>query len=155
MPSLELKIPPAVVVLGFALFMWLASRLVPTMALPMASGLRIGMAAVIVIFALGIAAAGVVSFRKAKTTVNPMKPATTSSLVSEGVYRYTRNPMYLAMALVLLAWAIWLSHVLALVFVSLFAVYINRFQIAPEERALLTLFGSEYSTYREKVRRWF
>jgi len=152
--SLELKVPPVVVVLCCALSMWLTSKLLPTMELPLTNGLRVGVATAMAISGLCIAAAGVVSFRKAKTTVNPTKPAATSSLVSEGIYRYTRNPMYLAMALVLLAWAILLSDMSAFLFVPLFVVYINRFQIDPEERALLALFGSEYTTYREKVRRW-
>ncbi len=154
MSSLELKVPPPIVALCVALFMWLASRFAPSIGLPLAWGIRAGIAAVLVAAGLGISTAGVVSFRRAKTTINPTKPATTSSLVSGGVYRYTRNPMYLALALYLLAWTVFLSNVLALLFVPLFVVYINRFQIDPEERALLALFGSEYSTYREKVRRW-
>src|SRR5687767_12260168 len=78
-----------------------------------------------------VAVAGVIHFVRAKTTVNPLDPAAASSLVTGGVYRWTRNPMYLGMALVLLAWAIYLSSIAALAVLPLFIVYINRFQIAP------------------------
>ena len=98
--------------------------------------------------------AGVVSFRKAKTTVNPLKPEEATSLVNSGIFRFTRNPMYVGFALVLLAWAIYLSSPLSLVGVLGFILYIDRLQIEPEERALNELFGSEFESYRSNVRRW-
>jgi protein-S-isoprenylcysteine O-methyltransferase Ste14 len=97
---------------------------------------------------------GVVSFHRAKTTVNPMKPHSTSSLIVSGIYKYTRNPMYLGFVLVLLGWAAFLSNLAALALVPAFIVYINRFQIRPEERVLASLFPHEYPAYRAKVRRW-
>jgi protein-S-isoprenylcysteine O-methyltransferase Ste14 len=101
-----------------------------------------------------ICLSGVVSFRRAKTTVNPMKPDSTSSLVVSGIYRYTRNPMYVGFALVLFGWAAFLSSVAALAFGPVFIVYMNRFQIQPEERMLSSLFPHEYPAYRARVRRW-
>ena len=101
-----------------------------------------------------IALAGVVQFARARTTVNPLQPDAASSLVSGGVYRWTRNPMYLGMALVLLAWAVYLSSIAALAVLPLFIVYINRFQIEPEERALQARFGAQFERYRKAVRRW-
>jgi protein-S-isoprenylcysteine O-methyltransferase Ste14 len=101
-----------------------------------------------------IAIAGVIQFARARTTVNPLQPDAASSLVSGGVYRWTRNPMYLGMALVLLAWAVYLSSVAALAVLPLFIVYINRFQIEPEERALQARFGAQFERYRKAVRRW-
>jgi protein-S-isoprenylcysteine O-methyltransferase Ste14 len=86
--------------------------------------------------------------------VNPLQPDAASSLVSGGVYRWTRNPMYLGMALVLLAWAVYLSSIAALAVLPLFIVYINRFQIEPEERALEARFGAQFERYRKAVRRW-
>jgi protein-S-isoprenylcysteine O-methyltransferase Ste14 len=96
----------------------------------------------------------VLSFRRAKTTVNPLKPETSASLVSTGVYSFTRNPMYLGMALVLLAWAAYLASPWALAGPALFALYITRFQIIPEERVLARLFGTSFAEYRKRVRRW-
>ena len=98
--------------------------------------------------------AGLVNFLRAKTTVNPLKPAAASALVTAGVYRITRNPMYLGMAILLAAWGVYLANVAALAVLPLFIVYTNRFQIAPEERALEARFGAEYSRYCERVRRW-
>ncbi len=86
--------------------------------------------------------------------MNPIKPGAASSLVSSGVYRFTRNPMYLGLSVTLLGWAMFLSNPLALLAVPLFVLYINRFQIDPEERVLSSLFGAEYAAYKEKVRRW-
>jgi len=106
--------------------------------------------------ALGIAL-GVVAFfqfRKAATTVHPMKPQESSALVVGGVYRYTRNPMYLGMLLVLAAWGVWLANVAAWLALPLFIAYIGRFQIAPEERALEAHFGAAFADYRRAVRRW-
>src|SRR5262249_25632303 len=98
--------------------------------------------------------AGVVSFRRAKTTVNPMKPDSTSSIVVSGLYRYTRNPMYLGFLLILLAWAAALSNVLALVWLPAFVLHMNRFQISPEERVLASRFARDFADYRARVRRW-
>jgi len=125
---------------------------VPPVELPFV--VRVSIAIVLVAAGLAVGIAGVVSFRRARTTINPTKPTTTSALVSGGIYRLTRNPMYLGLALYLLGWAALLSNILALLFVPLFVCYINRFQINPEERALLALFGGEYTAYKKAVRRW-
>jgi protein-S-isoprenylcysteine O-methyltransferase Ste14 len=89
-----------------------------------------------------------------RTTTNPLKPANASALVVRGIYRVTRNPMYLGLAALLAAWAIYLSSLAALAVLPLFVLYINRFQIAPEERALRSRFGAEFEAYRARVRRW-
>jgi protein-S-isoprenylcysteine O-methyltransferase Ste14 len=96
----------------------------------------------------------VVAFRRAGTTVNPMKPESSSSLVVSGIYAFTRNPMYLGFLFALLAWAIYLSHPAAFLVLPLFVWYMNRFQIEPEERALASLFGEAFTTYAARVRRW-
>ncbi|WP_422879670.1 methyltransferase family protein [Noviherbaspirillum cavernae] len=95
-----------------------------------------------------------VSFRRASTTVNPVSPGAATSLVSAGIYAFTRNPMYLGFLLGLSGWAVYLSNAAAFLALPFFVLYLNRFQIAPEERALQTLFGGEFSAYRGRVRRW-
>ena len=97
---------------------------------------------------------GVVSFRRAGTTVNPLNPAASSSLVRSGVYAFSRNPMYLGFAAMLLSWGIYLSNAVSLLFTPLFVLYMNRFQIEPEEDALRSRFGQEFDTYARRVRRW-
>jgi protein-S-isoprenylcysteine O-methyltransferase Ste14 len=101
-----------------------------------------------------VAVAGVLEFRRARTTVNPTTPQAASSMVRSGIYRHTRNPMYLGMLLVLAAWAAWLANPAAFVVLPVFFLYINRFQIEPEERILAGLFAGEFDAYRRSVRRW-
>lgn len=149
---LELKIPPPIVGLGIGLMMWLVPPLAGTV--DVVPAIRIAVALVFLIVGQGIAITGVVEFRRAKTTVNPIKVRSASSLVSGGIYRFTRNPMYLGMLLTLVGWAAYLSNPLAILFLPLFVLYINRFQIGPEERILASLFGAPYAAYMGKVRRW-
>lgn len=153
MRFLELRIPPPLVGLIVAGTMWfIASWLPPFLSLP--ASLRLPLAIVLVLAGAAIALSGVVSFRRAHTTVNSLKPESTTSLVSTGIYRFTRNPMYLGMLGVLLAWAAYLLTVLALLGPAAFLLYITRFQIIPEERALHSLFGAAFVEYTQKVRRW-
>jgi protein-S-isoprenylcysteine O-methyltransferase Ste14 len=98
--------------------------------------------------------AGVVAFRRSRTTVNPLRPETASSLVNGGVYRLTRNPMYVGFLFVLLGWAVWLWAPWPWLGLPLFMLFLTRFQIVPEERAMEKLFGSAYREYRNQVRRW-
>jgi protein-S-isoprenylcysteine O-methyltransferase Ste14 len=152
MSALELKIPPVVVTLVLGMAMWVASSAVPSFALPFA--VRAAVASALVAAGLCVVAAGVASFRQARTTINPTTPDSTSSLVVAGIYRVTRNPMYLGELLVLLGWAAFLSNALALAISAVFVLYVNRFQIAPEERALSAVFGADYAAYKARVRRW-
>jgi protein-S-isoprenylcysteine O-methyltransferase Ste14 len=95
------------------------------------------------------------AFRRAGTTVNPLHPASSRALVTTGLHRMSRNPMYLGHTLLLAAWACWLQHPAALVGVPLYAAYVTRYQIIPEERALSVTFGAAYAAYRARVRRWW
>ena len=152
MDWLELKIPPPVVALAFGLLMWFATPLAAPVAAPF--GYRVGVAAVLASIGVLIDLVAILTFWRARTTVNPMKPGVTSVLVTSGVYRFSRNPMYLGLLLFVLAWAVYLSSWLALFFVPVFVIYMNRFQIQPEERAMRSLFGPEYTSYQAKARRW-
>ena len=152
MRTLELKIPPPVVALLVAGAMWGIAAVAPMLDVPALP--RRAMAAAIALAGLVCSLAGIVSFRRAHTTVNPMKPRTSSSLVCSSIYRVTRNPMYLGLGCVLVAWAVFLSSAWALLGPLAFVLYMNRFQIGPEERALSALFGADYAAYRSRVRRW-
>ena len=149
---LELKIPPPLVTLAFALAMWGVSRLTPELVfrVPLARSIAVALAVLGVLQAI----AGIVAFRRARTTVNPMKPETTTSVVSTGIYRTTRNPMYLGMANVLAGWAVYLSNPVAALLLAGYVLYMNQFQIKPEERMLLAKFGPEFTQYMSRVRRW-
>jgi protein-S-isoprenylcysteine O-methyltransferase Ste14 len=150
--TFELKVPPPLVAVFVAMLMWLAEWAVPGLQFEM-PGRRV-IAACVALVGVAVSIAGVVSFRRARTTVNPLKPESASSLVVSGVYRISRNPMYVGILLVLLAWAVWLANVMAPVIMPAFVLYISRFQIRPEEAAMTTLFGEEYEAYRSRVRRW-
>ena len=152
MQALELRIPPPVVALAVAVMMWGISKATPSLEMP--GLIRITTVIAIALTGIGVALSGVIAFRHAKTTVNPLKPETASSIVTTGVFRFTRNPMYVGLALVLLAWTVFLSSPWASLGLPAFILYMNRFQIVPEERVLSRMFGTEYSAYRARVRRW-
>ena len=152
MQALELKIPPPVITLLIGAAMWFISGSGPSIALsPLiraAGGGAIAASGGIFAFA------GAIAFSRAQTTVNPMRPANASSLVTSGVFRFTRNPMYLGLLLLLAGWSVYLSSVLAFAGPVLLVLYLGRFQIAPEERALAAKFGKDYLDYTSRVRRW-
>ena len=151
MKSLELKIPPPAVALITAGLMWLAARWLP---LGFAFPAQTAIAILLALLGAATAIAGVLQFSRARTTVNPMRVEAASSLVTHGVFARTRNPMYLGLLLVLAAWSIHLASVAAVFVLPIFVVYINRFQIGPEERAMHKLFGESYRHYTNRTRRW-
>ncbi|MBV6496450.1 MAG: isoprenylcysteine carboxylmethyltransferase family protein [Acidobacteria bacterium ACB1] len=149
---LELKIPPLLVVIGFGLAMYGASWLFPHTSFAMP-----GQPFVSWIFeALGgvTIVSGVLAFRSMKTTVDPRSPEKASSVVKIGIYRLTRNPMYLGMLLLLAAWAFYLANFIAILLLAGFVLYMTQFQIKPEERILSEKFGAEYEEFLSEVRRW-
>jgi protein-S-isoprenylcysteine O-methyltransferase Ste14 len=123
---------------------------VPALTFPIPSALAFPLAAV----GVSLDAIALFHFLRSRTTINPLKPDAASALVTGGIYRLTRNPMYLGLAMLLAAWAIYLGNLAALATVPLFILYMNRFQIAPEERVLEARFGAQYTAYRARVRRW-
>jgi protein-S-isoprenylcysteine O-methyltransferase Ste14 len=131
--------------------MWLVSRAAPSLQFDVPGHNQVAVVLVAAGFLIGIL--GVATFRRAKTTVDPTKPRA-SSLVTWGVYAVSRNPMYLGGLIMLLGWALFLSNALAFLFLPAYILYINRFQIAPEERALTSLFGATYAAYQVRARRW-
>jgi len=150
--TLELKVPPVILTLLFGAAMWAVSRVLPSgyFAFPG----RFLLFAVVLIAGIVIALMGVLAFRRAGTTVDPRTPHQTNSLVVNGVYRYTRNPMYVGFLMILAAWWIYLGSVFAALLLPLYVLYMNRFQIKPEERHMRDLFGDQFNQYAERVRRW-
>ncbi|NUZ07195.1 methyltransferase family protein [Piscinibacter koreensis] len=152
--GLELRVPPLLVVLVAAAAMAGITRVAPMFDVAIAAGWRSALAALLLALGIGFAVAGVVAFRRANTTVDPIRPDAASALVAVGVYRVSRNPMYVGFVLALAAWAVWLANALAVVVLPLFVAYLDRFQIVPEERALGARFGASYDAYLRRVRRW-
>ena len=152
MNALELRVPPLALLFISGVLIGLIA--LGTAPLAWVYPTRVAIAASAAIAGLLIAWSGVVSFRRARTTVNPLRPEAATSLVASGIYRYTRNPMYLGMLLVLIGWTVFLARPWALAVLPAFVAYMNRFQIGPEERALEGIFGGEFAAYRRAVRRW-
>ena len=154
MPSaLELKIPPPVqslaAIAAMGGFAWWG--LCP---LPLSWGWRVALAALLAGVGLAVLLFCGRMFIKAKTTYLPMRPEKSSALVTGGIYRYSRNPMYLSMAVFLLGVGVLFGDGLALLVLPLFALYMTKFQIIPEERALERIFGEAYRGYKQRTRRW-
>ncbi len=153
MPNLELKIHPPIILILCGAIAWLISNGV---APPVQLGAPMTTALAMVVAMIGVilAASAICQFFRLKTTIEPTKPDETSALVTEGVFRFSRNPMYLALLLLLTGWVIFLGNWYGLLAPVLFVGYISRFQIRPEERILAAKFGDAYSVYRSQVRRW-
>lgn len=152
MRSLELKVPPLVLVILTALLMRLAAT-----ALPKANfdfPFRLSIASAVSIAGFLICVLGALQFKRARTTLNPIKPQSASSLLTSGIFRHTRNPIYLGFLLILVALALSIANAAALAALPAFVLYMNRFQIEPEERALSRLFGDDFKAYCLEARRW-
>ncbi len=152
MKSLELRVPPLALFAVFAAAIWAAGRYFPAANLALPG--RQTLALISILLGLAVISAGVFEFRRRKTTMSPFSPERTASVVSSGIYRWTRNPMYLGMALALFGVAVWQANLFGFAAVLLFCAYLTRFQIVPEERMLLKLFGEEFAAYMNQVRRW-
>ncbi len=152
MKALELKVPPVALVAIVAASMWALSRISPNLYFtsPGVAWLSAGIALV----GVCIVVLGVLEFRAAKTTVDPRVPDQSATLVVRGVYRHSRNPMYLGFLLVLCGWGLFLGNAFSLLFLPAFIIYMNRFQIVPEEQFMSEKFGESYTNYRSEVRRW-
>ena len=149
---MKLVIPPPVLAMIATGVIWVLDNQLPGLrfALPFQKILALSLASAGFIIA-GIAAGG---FFKKKTTVNPHTPSKTSALVTDGIYKFSRNPMYLGLLFILAAWSFWLGNISALGVIIAFVVYMTIFQIKPEEEALLEIFGDDYRAYCKKTRRW-
>ncbi len=151
--ELETKIPPPLLGLMTALMMWLLAQLLPTLSLVLSSNLyRAGIAIMLVGFCLDLFA--LFQFRGKHTSINPLHPENASTMVNTGLYKYTRNPMYLGLLITLTGWALFLGNLASFACLPIFVRVLTRFQIIPEERILAEKFGAPYEAYLKQVRRW-
>jgi protein-S-isoprenylcysteine O-methyltransferase Ste14 len=149
--ALETRIPPPVVALVMLLLMWNLAAWLPG---PLPPSWHASAALALVVIGAAFDLAALWAFHRARTTINPMKPQATAHLVTGGVYRLTRNPMYLGLVLFLSAAMVYLWSPWAVLGPLGFVAYINRFQIAPEERVMRERFGADYTAWCASVRRW-
>ncbi|MCU4675212.1 isoprenylcysteine carboxylmethyltransferase family protein [Catenovulum sp. 2E275] len=150
--KLELKIYPILQVLLLMGLMKYLAWLFPAQSFYLIG--EIWLAAGFLLLAVLIIGAGVFSFRQAKTTLDPRNPNKSAHLVTDGIYQISRNPMYLGFLLLLVSWFFYLSNWYAFIAIPIFIVYMNRFQIQPEEKMMQAKFGQTYKHYQQTVRRW-
>ena len=152
MSKLEHRIPPPIIVMIVGLAMWLIARYTPLWAIPQVW--RVALATGTFALALCVGGAGFLAFRRAHTTIDPVNLQGASALVTAGIFGVSRNPMYVGLAGLLTAWAVFLAAPWAIAGVVAFLLFIWRFQILPEERVMSAKFGEAYADYRRRVRRW-
>jgi protein-S-isoprenylcysteine O-methyltransferase Ste14 len=145
---MENRIPPPLLTFALGLAMWFAASDLPAPLWRTAASVALFLTA----GAFGLPALR--AFRKAQTTIDPVRIDRASVLVTDGVFRLTRNPMYVSLTLMLAAWALWLGGLWVWAGPVALAMWLDRFQIRPEERAMAARFGSDYARYRAEVRRW-
>ena len=150
---MNLKIPPPLVMLFFAVLMFGLDRILPVGEFDFFG--RITLKYVVWSLAILLLLISFIQFFKAKTTTNPIDPSKARRLVINGIYSYTRNPMYLAMLLFLIGFGLKLGNAFNTITAAGFVYFMNHFQIKREEEALENLFGKEYKLYCKAVRRWF
>jgi protein-S-isoprenylcysteine O-methyltransferase Ste14 len=151
MAFLELKIPPVLILIIFISLAFLLRYLTLGPALPLWA---VEASPVVIIAGVLATLSGLWQFKRAQTTIDPTHPDKASNLVTGGIYQYTRNPMYLGMALVLSGAVLNTGFIVSLILLPLFIWYMTRFQIKPEERAIEGIFAEEYIDYKRQVRRW-
>jgi protein-S-isoprenylcysteine O-methyltransferase Ste14 len=149
---LELRVPPVVLAAACLAAMWALARWMPGLDLHLPW--RRTIATVLLLSGVATGIAGVAAFRRRGTTVDPTRPQRASAMVVTGVYRRTRNPMYLGLAFALAGVAVWQANLGAMAVVPMFVAWLTRLQIVPEERALRGNFGNGYDAYAARVRRW-
>ena len=149
---MKLLIPPPIYTALLMGIMWLLDRYLPitnSLGFPW-NQIGIGL----IILALVADLGALLLFIRANTTINPLKPHHTEQLVTHGSYRFSRNPMYLSMVVILLGWALWLGSLTPFFAIPLLIWTLTEMQIKPEEAILTQKFGNDYLTYQQHVRRW-
>lgn len=149
---MKVKIPPLLLMLLIATVMYLLASMLPRVDSQGRAALY--MSSVVLVLGVVIALLAVREFKRVDTTVDPIRIQNASNLVSSGVYRISRNPMYLSFAIILLSLVIYLQSPLLLFGVVFFVAYITKHQIHPEEQFMRNKFGEQYENYARKVRRW-
>ena len=147
---MKTKIPPPILALVMIVLIYLSSFFIESTKFNYQGSLSV----LVLILGLACAIPSFKLFARYKTTISPLKPSDATALVTEGMYRYSRNPMYLGLLLLTIASTIWFGTWFGIIVNILFIFLINFLQIIPEEEALLEIFGEEYEEYKKNVRRW-
>jgi protein-S-isoprenylcysteine O-methyltransferase Ste14 len=147
---METKIPPPIATLLFGLSIYFSRGIFQAVEVKYSFYIAI----LLLILGLTVLISAVRLFRKDKTTVNPLSPEQATKLVTDGIFKYSRNPMYLGMASILGSIAVFFNLIGGIILIALFCFYITKFQIIPEERAMSNLFSQDFDKYKQTTRRW-
>ncbi|WP_306253296.1 isoprenylcysteine carboxylmethyltransferase family protein [Parvularcula sp. IMCC14364] len=147
-----LKYPPILQVFVSVAIAWAIQSYLPQFSVPIPFGNWI--AASFCVTGVAITSVAVGIFASNKTTINPVQPEQASNLVTGGLYRISRNPMYLGLVLIITGFVIWFENIAGIASIVLFILTMTLFQIKPEEKVMQAKFGEAYETYRRRVRRW-
>ena len=144
------KIPPPLVVLILVISTFFSSKKIDLIQIPFQSLISIFILSIGILILLN----PVLKFKKSKTTINPIKFKKVNKLVTSGIYKYSRNPMYLGLLMIVISSSIFYLNIYSILTPLFFYLWINRFQIKREEVFLEEKFGQEYLSYKTKTRRW-
>ena len=147
---IKTKIPPPLVTLAFGFLINYTKNIFPKIEV---SNKAI-FGSFIIIIGLIIILSAIILFKKYRTTISPTNPSNATKLITSGIYKFTRNPMYLGLLFVLFGISIILNPIGGLLLIPLFILYLNFFQIIPEENAMVDLFKDEFFEYKKNVRKW-
>ena len=147
---MKTKIPPPIIALICIVINYLSTYLINPIKFP---NIEI-IGGLILLLGVATAVLATLLFKKDQTTVNPRNPEKTTTLVTNGIFSITRNPMYLGLFFSISSTILFFGSWFGIIILMFFVWYINKFQIIPEEEAMEKLFGNKYSEYRQKVRRW-
>lgn len=150
---MKIKLPPVLVMIIFGGLMYVLAKFLPVGDFNFFG--RRELALFLMVLGFLVIFISVAQFSRAKTTTDPINPEKASRLITTGIYKYTRNPMYLGMLLFLLAFGLKLGNAFNTLLAAGFVSYMNRFQIKGEEEALMAMFAKEYNIYCKLTRRWF
>ena len=150
MMNVKTKFPPPLVALAFGFLIYYTKNIFPKIEIVW----RYVFGSFMIIIGLFIILSAIILFKKYKTTITPLNPSNATKLIVSGVYKFSRNPMYLGLLLVLSGISTILNPIGGLFLIPLFILYLNLFQIIPEENAMVDLFKDEFLEYKKNVRRW-
>jgi len=150
MIDIKTKFPPPLVALTFGFLINYTKNIFPKIEIKN----EIIFGSFMIISGLIIILSAIILFKKYQTTITPLNPSNATKLITDGIYKFSRNPMYLGLLLVLLGISIIINLIGGFFLIPLFILYLNLFQIIPEENAMVDLFKDEFLDYKKNVRRW-
>ena len=150
MIDIKTKFPPPLVALTFGFLINYTKNIFPKIEIKNENFFG----SIMIISGFIIILSAIILFKKYKTTITPLNPSNATKLINGGIYKFSRNPMYLGLLLVLLGISFMINIIGGFLLIPLFILYLNLFQIIPEENAMVDLFKDEFLDYKKNVRRW-